>query len=76
MVSVDGLKTLFEALLPDGVTNPLNGPTWFERFGSTPKETASELCVEWKLTATQKMDFWYVWENHPTKLARSSQQRK
>jgi hypothetical protein len=76
MTSLDGLKTMFEALLPDGVvTNPPHGPTWFERFGTTPKETASELCVEWKLTATQKVDFWYVWENHPTKLGRDTQQQ-
>jgi hypothetical protein len=78
MTSLDGngLKTMFEALLPDVVTNPPNGPTWFEQFGNTPKETAQKLCVEWQLTATQEMSFWHVWENHPTKLARSSQQGK
>ena len=71
MVSYEELKAIFEALLPDGLTNLSNGPSRFEQFGSIPKETALELCEEWKLSDDQKLDFWYVWENHPTQLARS-----
>ena len=73
MTSLEGLKTMFEALLPEGVFNPLNGPTWFELLGTAPKETALKLCAKWKLTKEQEFEFWYVWENHPTELARSSQ---
>ena len=71
------LATIFEDLLPEGViANPPGGPTLFEKFGSVPKETALKLCAEWKLTVEQEINFWHVWENHPAKVARSSQPGK
>jgi hypothetical protein len=77
MTSLDRLKSIFEALLPERViANPPGGPTLFEQFGSVPKEAALNLCAEWKLTAEQGMNFWYVWDHHPANVARSSQPGK
>jgi hypothetical protein len=78
MVTREELETLFKALLPAGVKHLApNDPKRlnFDRFGSTPKGLALKLRTKWELDEEEEATFWYIWDNHPARLAREVHQQ-
>jgi hypothetical protein len=78
METPEELEAMFEALVPaeikDLPANNLKRPT-FDRFGLATKTEVDEICEEWSLKGSKAANLWFIWENHPTNLARGTQQQ-
>ncbi len=67
MVTVEELQTKFNGLVPDGVSFTL------DELAAGSKDDVENLCTEWGLTGSKIFSLKYVYDNHPTVLARPSQ---
>ena len=68
MVTVEELQTKFNDLVPTGVKYTL------DELVAESKKDVEDICEEWGLKGTKATSLKYVYDNHPTVIARSSQQ--